>query len=320
VSVDPKANEFSDWAPYVYCANNPINFIDPDGQKWWRYNTETKEKTEMGDNGGNDIQFVDVVTPGEDGGLVLEDSAVVNGSEFYVGRAGGKLYVSNVDYWEDIPEGLSGYNGYTYRLGDIKMRYRVRNEFSHCLKTGLRQLEESGIAEPLTKNNFESLYGHKFGVSHVFGVYFLMGLSLASGAQATGGVLKTPKGFNPTERYPRTVYFYRAMSKQEYKSLIENNGLTRMKGKELFVSTRSTYSRTYLLKKEYDVLVKFKMKPGTMNKFNKIGVWHRTPAASKGWSKRGLLMWKLEKGTLNLGIQDNTNAFNKQIDNFIKIY
>lgn len=43
---------------------------------------------------------------------------------------------------------------------------------------------------------------------------------------------------------------------------------------------------------------------------------HRTPAASKGWANRGLLMWKYERKAWNLGIQQNTHMFNPWINNF----
>ncbi|WP_291151923.1 RHS repeat-associated core domain-containing protein [Flavobacterium sp. UBA7680] len=34
-SVDPLAEKYPDYSPYVYCANNPVLYIDPDGRDWY---------------------------------------------------------------------------------------------------------------------------------------------------------------------------------------------------------------------------------------------------------------------------------------------
>ncbi|HAT3994180.1 TPA: hypothetical protein I9Y67_003504 [Elizabethkingia anophelis] len=110
--------------------------------------------------------------------------------------------------------------------------------------------------------------------------------------------------------------FYRAMSSAEFAALQSNNGLTYLTGKELFVSSSLKYSEAYLQKSGYDVLVKFNMKRGAMNYFNKVGVLHRTAAGSSGWAARGNLLWKMEQGVMNLGIQQNTHMFNPWIKTF----
>jgi uncharacterized protein RhaS with RHS repeats len=44
VSVDPLADEYLEWSPYVYCADNPIKYIDPDGRTILGYKTKFKMK------------------------------------------------------------------------------------------------------------------------------------------------------------------------------------------------------------------------------------------------------------------------------------
>lgn len=43
-SVDPSAENYLDWTPYNYCANNPILLVDLDGRDWFYYNQEGQEE------------------------------------------------------------------------------------------------------------------------------------------------------------------------------------------------------------------------------------------------------------------------------------
>ena len=38
ISIDPHAERYYSISPYVYCNNNPINYIDPDGRDWYSQN------------------------------------------------------------------------------------------------------------------------------------------------------------------------------------------------------------------------------------------------------------------------------------------
>ena len=38
-SIDPLAEKYYDWSPYVYCVGNPMRFVDPDGREIWIHYT-----------------------------------------------------------------------------------------------------------------------------------------------------------------------------------------------------------------------------------------------------------------------------------------
>ena len=41
LSIDPKAKDYTGISPYLYCAGNPIRYIDPDGKDVYRYDDKT---------------------------------------------------------------------------------------------------------------------------------------------------------------------------------------------------------------------------------------------------------------------------------------
>ena len=64
LSVDPMAGKYPSLSPYVYCADNPVRLVDPNGKEVddnldkWKYNKDTKKLTWVSDAGGKYHQTV----------------------------------------------------------------------------------------------------------------------------------------------------------------------------------------------------------------------------------------------------------------------
>ena len=170
--------------PYHYCCNDPLNLTDPDGMyaDHWMYDLTNGNLSWLSDLGGNEYQFLSFVHPGAEGGYILDKQVSLSGSTFFIGPVSGGLLASNVNYWQSMPSDLSGYRGYRYDLSDLRMRLEVFNGSSHHLKVALSNWESRGIAEPLTSQNYWSIYGHTLGMLNLWSTYLPAGVGLSAGA------------------------------------------------------------------------------------------------------------------------------------------
>ena len=66
-SVDPHAENYFSWSPYVYVGNNPMRLVDPDGKDWYKNEDGTAYMWRK----GNDASFTHTIGEG-DNAITLE--------------------------------------------------------------------------------------------------------------------------------------------------------------------------------------------------------------------------------------------------------
>lgn len=197
---DPMSEKNYDVSPYAYCANDPVNLVDPDGMDWYKH---------MDDNGTEQFVYDDDVYSQED----LENKGI-NGQ--YVGQwyndISSKTYYSlfgtAVHYDESDPESLFRWlmymkidrQVYDYYFHDNSQSLKKESYFFNGTKPGIIHFDYNGQFEgapfqscregtflSIVNNQEKSIlhiehmprmkeYGHEviFGQLRYYGTYILM--------------------------------------------------------------------------------------------------------------------------------------------------
>ena len=91
LSVDPMSDKYPSLSPYVYCANNPIKLVDPDGEEIWKPDIEGNLFAEEGDNKESLANFLHCSI--EEAGLLLTEQGYNSNDNI---KAGSKVMLDNV--------------------------------------------------------------------------------------------------------------------------------------------------------------------------------------------------------------------------------
>ena len=115
-AVDPMSEKYYSWSPYIYCANNPIRYVDPIGMDWYESNngailwTDYTSQEELDDNDirGRYLGQAHVVFSGSR----YEKLGIKNGGEGYIDGEGA--VTANVTvYGPDGKDDITSLTGFT---------------------------------------------------------------------------------------------------------------------------------------------------------------------------------------------------------------
>lgn len=135
-SVDPLAEKYPNVNPYVYCLENPINFVDPDGQKPTPYEAAIMAKHVYGDSKIKLVGGWKVSNAGK--GIVLNDEITGFKSQVYERTVKGKTEYTYV---------TAGTEDMLDTKQDVKQIFGLSEQYKQSVEAALKLQDKLGGAE-----------------------------------------------------------------------------------------------------------------------------------------------------------------------------
>mgnify|MGYP000517387466 CR=1 FL=1 len=165
-NVDNMSEDYFEWSPYTYTLNNPIYFIDPDGNQvddLWSFNVDTGKLDWVSDLGGADTQIVQVTNNNGD----ALGSGAVAGNEVHVATLENSVFISSYDATSDIPGSYNANSGYNYDGSDLKARH-AQKEQGGVFWGLIQKAENRGNADAVYRSNGVQQYVNQWGTNSSF--------------------------------------------------------------------------------------------------------------------------------------------------------
>lgn len=99
ITFDPYGEKYYDLSPYSFCANNPINFVDPDGRNIFIYDIENQQ-----------FKKYEWKSVGDIWGFYDENDQIYSGSNDFINAASNALKdLMGTNTGKNIVAQLTGY-------------------------------------------------------------------------------------------------------------------------------------------------------------------------------------------------------------------
>ena len=172
---------------YVYCSNNPIRVIDPNGEDEWQLNKENGTFTRVGDKGGNTTDYYSIGTMDKDGNFQEESNHSINRD--------GKCNINSFRIQESQNATLSAFHIPDAKKGEISSGFFLERSGPDTEKSGEKKRILAG-SYGLTKNYAENskypnsprLYMESEKTSEGYGAFAKRGILIHVGNYYTNGV------------------------------------------------------------------------------------------------------------------------------------